>query len=270
MDQVGNVKFWSRSDVSTCSCSQESYRHVHCPCSDCNGRATDRSTELRHWRQTNILFDQAQEQLLIDGTGCIDSETEISFHDSDLSEGEQPICIDFETEVNFPDSDLSKGEQPMETGCAIEQEEDLCDGSDEPTANLTNPMRKLVVTAVLDALKIKRDSGVSIGTFGDILQYAKKLLLASLDDKNIDRNILITLWPKTWNDVQSLLREEGFEDAKQYYICICRQVKAVDQDSGAPRYSYSGKYSIVENKEELCSHCGNKCYLTYCYSIVQK
>ena len=119
-------------------------------------------------------------------------------------------------------------------------------------------MRKLVVTAVLDALKIKRDSGVSIGTFGDILQYAKRLLLASLDDKNIDRDILIKLWPKTWNEVQSLLREEGFEDAKQYYICICRQVKAVDQDSGAPKYSYSGKYSIVENKDELCSHCGSK------------
>lgn len=30
MDQVANVKFWSRSDVSTCSCSQKSYRHVHC------------------------------------------------------------------------------------------------------------------------------------------------------------------------------------------------------------------------------------------------
>ena len=34
-----------------------------------------------------------------------------------------------------------------------------------------------MVTAVLDALKIKRDSGVSIGTFEDILQYAEKLLL---------------------------------------------------------------------------------------------
>lgn len=42
----GDVKFYSRSDVSTCSCSQKSYRHVHCPCSDWNWRATDRSTEL--------------------------------------------------------------------------------------------------------------------------------------------------------------------------------------------------------------------------------
>ena len=57
-------------------------------------------------------------------------------------------------------------------------------------------MQKLVVTAVLDALKIKRDSGISIGTFEDILEYAKKLLLSTLDDKTIDRDILITLWQK--------------------------------------------------------------------------
>ena len=52
---------------------------------------------FRHWPQTNVLFDQAQQQLPIDGTGCIDSESKISFNDSDLSEGLQPISIDCET-----------------------------------------------------------------------------------------------------------------------------------------------------------------------------
>ena len=60
------------------------------------------------------------------------------------------------------------------------------------------------------------------------------------------------------------LREEGYEDAKQFYICICRQRK-VDDDSGAPKYSYSGKYSIMEGKDDLCTHCGKKSYLTYYY-----
>ena len=75
---------------------------------------------------------------------------------------------------------------------------------------------------------------------------------------------MTTLWPKSWNDVQSLLREEGFEDARQYYICICRQEKVVDGDSG-PKYSYTGKYSIMENKDDLCMNCGKKHYLTYYY-----
>ena len=108
-------------------------------------------------------------------------------------------------------------------------------------------MQKLVLTAVLDALKIKRDSGISIGTFEDILEYAKKLLLSTLDDKAVDRDILITLWPKTWNDVQCILKKEGYDGAKQYYICICRQQKAVDANSGTPKYSYSGNYSILED-----------------------
>ena len=263
---AGNLKFWSRRDISTCSCSERSYRHVHCPCPNCKGRATDKNKELRHWREASILHDHRETQLdIADGT-CTQGTSNQSY-DSE-SEG---------IEVDFLESRFSEGEQDMEVesvaGSDIEADllqqefheadEQHKDGG--AVLNMTNPMRKLVVTAVLDALKIKRDSGVSIGTFQDILQYAKGLLMSSIDDKNIDRDILSTLWPKTWNDVQSLLKEEGFEDAKQFFICICRQEKMVDQDSGVSKYSYSGKYSIVENKEDLCTHCGNKCYLTYYY-----
>ena len=56
-------------------------------------------------------------------------------------------------------------------------------------ADQTNPLRKLVTRTVLNALKIKRDSGVSIGTFEEILEYGKKLLLASGNDQCIDRDI---------------------------------------------------------------------------------
>ena len=109
-------------------------------------------------------------------------------------------------------------------------------------ADQTNPLRKLVARAVLDALKIKRDSGVSIRTFEEILEYGKKLLLASCDDQCIDRDILASLWPKTWNAVQVLLKEEEYEDAKQYQVCICRKEKRTEADSGISKnYSYSGK-----------------------------
>lgn len=40
--------------------------------------------------------------------------------------------------------------------------------------------------------------------------------------------------------------------------------KVVDGDSG-PKYSYTGKYSIMENKDDLCMNCGKKHYLTYYY-----
>lgn len=60
--EVREVKCWSRSDISTYNCSEKHYRHVYCPCSDCNGWATDRSTELRHWCHTNILFDHESDE----------------------------------------------------------------------------------------------------------------------------------------------------------------------------------------------------------------
>lgn len=41
---------WSRDEISGCECSEKPYRHVHCPCLECNGRATDRKTELLHWK----------------------------------------------------------------------------------------------------------------------------------------------------------------------------------------------------------------------------
>ena len=186
----------------------------------------DRSTELRHWNQTNVLIDHKKDE-----SQLVETELQLG---TDLDDS---ACqsTDSESEVNFLENNFSEGEEEIETDCSVvsDLEEDLLQQesrireqpvSDEPTA-MTNPMRKLVVTAVLDALKIKRDSGVSIGIFEDILKYPKKLVLSTLDNTTIDRDILTILWPKTWNDVQSLLREEGYEDAKQFYICICRQKK---------------------------------------------
>lgn len=46
---------WARSDVSTCTCPDLNYRHSHCPCESCNGRAVSSSTEYIHWEKNNIL-----------------------------------------------------------------------------------------------------------------------------------------------------------------------------------------------------------------------
>lgn len=62
-----------------------------------------------------------------------------------------------------------------------------------------------------------------------------------------------------------MLKQEGYDGAKQFYICICRQQNAVDRNSRAPKYNYSGKYSILEGKDDLCTHCGSMGYLTYYY-----
>ena len=47
--------YWARDEITGCECAEKSYRHVHCPCVRWNGRATDRSTGLRHWREAKNL-----------------------------------------------------------------------------------------------------------------------------------------------------------------------------------------------------------------------
>ena len=72
------------------------------------------------------------------------------------------------------------------------------------------------MTAVLDALKIMDESGSSIKTFDDIFIYGKKLL-CTLIGGSVDLDVLSSMWSKNWNEVQLLLKEEGFEDAREYF-----------------------------------------------------
>lgn len=117
--------------------------------------------------------------------------------------------------------DVGECDQPAEntygTGCNPELRRDLqqSDGIDDDEVNyIQSPMKKLVVKVVLDALRIKHKSRVSVSMFEDVLEYGKTLLFTSLGD-DVDGDILTTLLLKSWNDVQLLLKEEGYEDAKQ-------------------------------------------------------
>ena len=102
----------------------------------------------------------------------------------------------------------------------------------------------LVVKAVLDAMAIMEDCGVSIKTFEDILEYGKTMLLTFVGD-DVDVDILSALWPKNWNAVQSLPKKEGFDDVKEYYICICRENKT---------FTRSGKTHKIRVQPQMEHH----------------
>ena len=52
---------WSREQITYCSCNSLSYKHAHCPCSRCNGKAVSRSTEYRHWIEANAELSRSRE-----------------------------------------------------------------------------------------------------------------------------------------------------------------------------------------------------------------
>ena len=118
----------------------------------------------------------------------------------------------------------------------------------------------------MSALRIMKEGGTSIRTFEDILEYGKNLLLAGNINEGIDRDVLLTLWPKNWANVQKLLQEEEYEYAKEYFICFCREEKKTTKNGKTTTILvYSGKYSLMENKNDSCKHCGNRGYLKYYY-----
>ena len=46
---------WDRVDIVACSCPDKTYLHVHCPCEQCEGKATSRKVELEHWKRSQLL-----------------------------------------------------------------------------------------------------------------------------------------------------------------------------------------------------------------------
>ena len=135
---------WKRADISSCRCDDKSYRHVHCPCFRCNGRATDRKTELRHWHDANQLH-----------------ETDLNSMDVgfDLKESGNSQ-IDNLKENDVDTEDYVQNELP---NVDVEMEDDEEDNSSDIDANRSksdcNPLKHIVIKAVLDALKIKYESG---------------------------------------------------------------------------------------------------------------
>ena len=240
MNSNASKNSWLRDEISGCECGEKSYRHVHCPCAKCNGRATDRSTELRHWREGTLIA-------MTTTANRADGNEDIELQDASIPDVfMQDSDDEFSDEENGnPDLD----QHALDGPCRQPE-------SHNHSSFNVNPLKKLVIKAVLNALTIKSNSGASIKTFEDVLDYGKTLLFTSLHD-DIDIDCLTTLWPKNWNDVQSLLKEEGFEDAKEYFICYCGKEKEFTRDGKTiKRFVYSGKYGIMENKNDKCPQCG--------------
>ena len=258
MADSSSVKAWSREDISACNCSARTYRHVHCPCFRCQGSATDRTTELRHWRENCLIATGVGSDSTSDSLADIDSDPESIARPSSSASPSTPGADEL-------DDSLSEGSDENSPNPICPELEAAVEAVERQSTEPLNPLKKIILTAVLDALKIMDESGSSVKTFDDILRYGKTMLY-TLIDGNVDLDVLSTMWPKNWNDVQLLLKEEGFEDAKEYIICFCRTEKVLTRnDKTHTKFVYSGNFSIMDSKGACCTHCGNKGYLKYYY-----
>lgn len=161
------------------------------------------------------------------------------------------------------EANLSNGSDESKVVTFVGSDSDIEDPAGLQGMEPQNPLKKVILTAVINALKVMDESGSSVKSFEGILNYGKTMLL-TLIDGSVD--VLSAMWPKNWNDVQLLLREEGFEDAKEYFICFCCTEKVITRNGKTHvQFIYSGNYSIMDKKDSLCTHCGNKGYLKFYY-----
>lgn len=109
---------WFRDEISGCDCNEKMYRHVHCPCFACKGRATVRKTELRHWNET-CQFTATNSASVVSNDSDNDSHISDDIFFEDVGECDQPA------------------ENTYGTGCNPELRRDLqqSDGIDDDEVN---------------------------------------------------------------------------------------------------------------------------------------
>lgn len=125
-----------------------------------------RSTEFCHWREASVSsscsFAANESEESVSGTEDMDIQQENGeLHELPGVVGSPPDC----RSRSDPLDSCSRGTDPV---------------TQEKT---TSPLKKIVLKAVLDAMAIVDDSGVSVKTFEDILEYGKTMLLTSVGDE---------------------------------------------------------------------------------------
>ena len=133
--------------------------------------------------------------------------------------------------------------------------EDLCDsgggtdGGGDGGCSVSNNdkdrnLKKEIVSCILRGLILAEEMKTSIKSMESLLEYAKGLYCKG--DCTLEK-----YWPSNWQETERLLKEEGYEDPKQYFICL----------DG----SHHANYDVMEDKNSYCRFCGKPGAIQYYY-----
>ena len=96
---------WDRVDIVACSCPEKTYLHVHCPCEQCEGKATSRKVELEHWKRSQLLRAKRvkQDENLHESNTTFGNQEQETPQESnlDLSEEDRMMSNSFFSELNI-------------------------------------------------------------------------------------------------------------------------------------------------------------------------
>ena len=105
-------------------------------------------------------------------------------------------------------------------------------------------IKEEIVSCILGGLILADEMKSSIKSMENLLEYAKDLFCKG--DRNLEK-----YWPSNWQETEKILKEVGYEDPKQYFICL-------DE-------SHYAKYDIMEDRKSLCRFCGKPGAIQFYY-----
>lgn len=107
-----------------------------------------------------------------------------------------------------------------------------------------NDISERIAEAVLDTDELQLELILSQVGLEKILDWGKKLFLITNPGRD-------NLWPKNWSVCEKVLKNVGYEDAKQYFVCLDDSHRCL--------------YGLMERSSQLCPHCGKPGSIPYYY-----
>lgn len=115
-----------------------------------------------------------------------------------------------------------------------------------PSSTTTNATRTKdeIVLCILKGLMLADEMKLSVISIESLLKYAKDLYCKG--DQNLEQ-----YWPSNWRETEKILKEVGYEEPKEYFICL-------DE-------SHYANYDVMQDKDSMCRFCGKPGTIQYYY-----
>ena len=270
---------WQSDSVVNCTgCSPKKLRHVHCPCPICKNKAVSRTTEIKHWKDACDLQRQYEQGIQSEQANNIEKSyfppvvpDEVD-HMSDESDSTSSNTIN----PNELEPEHSHRENIRQRIITATDDEYPNLEAGEPM-NFPDPnedfighqkvydLKSLIVKTILDATRLVEKRGCSATVFQDILLLTRNIITNKVTS-TVDEDSLNLLWPANWGQAQKILRECGYVDAKEYFVCYCYHEKQTKRnDKVHLRRIYNGNWDLMEDKNQLCKNCNRKGEITFYY-----
>ena len=126
-------------------------------------------------------------------------------------------------------------------------------GDDSVIAAIRTEDQKLkyaIVKGIFEAIELGAKTGASLATFTDLLCYARRMYCRGKDIDEDDHKMKCS-WPKDWEEAKKYLKDKGYEDAHEYFVCLSA--------------THKQHWDIMQSATEKCRFCGEVGTIKYYY-----